>query len=208
MKAAQRLRHRAQGFTYIGLLFVVALIGVALALAGETWSVRVKREREAELLFAGDQLRRALDSYRAATPGRAQFPQSLDELLEDKRFPTIRRHLRRIYIDPMTGRPEWGLVKAGERIIGVHSLSTDAPLKRSNFSARDTNFAGAKEYRDWRFVVEQSAPPPPQLRQGSAPARTDMPSVFSAPPGGAPSSSAPSAPPTSAPVETTPRRAM
>jgi type II secretory pathway pseudopilin PulG len=60
---------RAQrGFTYVGLLLAVALAGVALAAAGMLWSTTAKRDKEAELLFVGDQFRRAIARLRG-TPG-------------------------------------------------------------------------------------------------------------------------------------------
>jgi hypothetical protein len=58
-----------------------------------------------------------------------------------------------MYADPMTGSTEWGLVKgpAGE-IYGVYSLSSDEPLKKSNFALADRNFEGAAKYSDWVFM--------------------------------------------------------
>lgn len=47
-----------KGFTYLGLLFVVALMGIALAATGSLWVVERQREREQELLFVGDQIRK------------------------------------------------------------------------------------------------------------------------------------------------------
>jgi hypothetical protein len=42
----------------------------------------------------------------------------------------MQRYLRRIYRDPMTSKTEWGLVQSVDgRIMGVHSLSKDKPLK-------------------------------------------------------------------------------
>ena len=57
--------------------------------------------------------------------------------------------------DPVTGKPEWGLIKAPDgAIMGVHSLSTAAPIKRAGFLKRDETFKGAARYADWRFVHE------------------------------------------------------
>jgi hypothetical protein len=143
------------------VLILVALAGVALAGAGELWSTASKREKEAQLLFVGDEFRRAIGSYYEGSPGTKQFPQRLEELLDDKRLPVTRRHLRRIYVDPMTGGAEWGLVKYGDRIMGVHSLSEEQPLKTANFRSEDEAFKGGAAYTDWRFVYEPSAAAPP-----------------------------------------------
>ena len=52
------------GFTYLGVLFAVALMGVLLAGLGEVWHTAVRRDKESELLFNGEQIRLALISYR------------------------------------------------------------------------------------------------------------------------------------------------
>lgn len=148
-------KHRQGGFTYIGLLLSVAIMGAGLAAAGSVWSVHAQREREAELLFAGDQIRQAIKRYYEDVPQGQQhrFPQRLDDLLLDKRWPGTQRHLRRIYLDPMTGSTDWALVPApGGGILGVHSRSTAAPLKRQGFGRLDTAFEDATTLADWRFV--------------------------------------------------------
>src|SRR5262245_63821552 len=91
-----------QGFTYLGILIAMALFGVALAATGEVWRTAAQREREAELLFVGNQFRTAFMNYYANSPvGKQRFPRTLDDLVEDSRLPVTRRHLRRIYPDPM-----------------------------------------------------------------------------------------------------------
>jgi type II secretory pathway pseudopilin PulG len=145
---------RERGFTYIGILLVVALMGIALASAGQVWHTLQKREKEQELLFIGQQFRLALKRYADHTPGKARrAPLQLEELLQDPRHPGIRRHLRRIYLDPMTGKPEWGLVTGpGGEIYGVHSRSDAEPLKKRNFGLADRNFEDKMKYSDWVFM--------------------------------------------------------
>jgi type II secretory pathway pseudopilin PulG len=145
------------GFTYLGLLFGIAAMGLMLATAAQVADTLARREREAELLFIGDQFRRAIASYHASTEagGLHRFPTSLEELLEDRRFAVPRRHLRRLYRDPMTGDAGWGLVRSGEHITGVHSLAEGRPL-RSHFTGRNGRLAGAASYRDWRFLADDA----------------------------------------------------
>lgn len=147
-------RHGGRGFGYIGLLVIVALLSVALGGAGEIWRTAQKREKEQELLFVGAQFRRALEQYHRYTPGNARrYPTRLEELLLDPRHPSIRRYLRQVYRDPMTGSDEWGLVTGpnGE-ILGVYSRSEDAPLKRANFRVADEAFEGKTKYSQWVFM--------------------------------------------------------
>jgi len=171
------------GFTYIGVLLLVALMGVSLTVVSQVWRTKQKREREEELLFIGDQFRRAIGYYYVSTPGgAARFPGSLEDLVKDPRFPGVRRHLRKIYRDPMTGRAEWGLVRAGDRIVGVYSLSDEAPLKTAGFGVADRSFENTLKYSDWVFLSKFGRSPAaapagaarapgvkPRAKSGSAP---------------------------------------
>lgn len=142
---------RQNGFTYIGVLFAVAMLGAGLALTGEVWHTSALREKEAELLRAGDEYRRAIERYYLGGP--RQYPRALADLLRDPRQPGIVRHLRRLYPDPVTGGDAWGLVMAPEGgIMGVHSLAEGRPLKTAGFRPRDAAFERATRYSDWRFV--------------------------------------------------------
>jgi type II secretory pathway pseudopilin PulG len=147
------MRSGQQGFTYVALLISMAIIGVGLAAKGVEWDRSTQHAREAELLFVGHEFRRAIALYYYRSPGPAQeYPRSLEDLLEDQRYPGTQRYLRRIYRDPMTGRLEWGLVRAGGRIVGVHSLSNGQPIKSGNFSEVNREFAEKNSYSEWQFI--------------------------------------------------------
>jgi len=65
-----RARYNLQaGFTYIGLLIAVVIMGLMLTVAGRVWSVTEQRERETQLLFAGDAIRMAIAGYFAKQAG-------------------------------------------------------------------------------------------------------------------------------------------
>lgn len=134
-------------------------MGIALAGAGVFHQQQAQRSKEAELLFVGDQFLRALASYYEKSPGGAhQFPQKLDDLLHDTRYPVPVRHLRRVYRDPMTGSTEWGLVQGPNKgITGIYSLSQRAPIKAAGFPEKYAEFEGAKSYWDWKFVYQPAA---------------------------------------------------
>ena len=139
------------GFAFLMLLGLIVVLGLGLSAVATFWQTTARREKERELLFIGQQFRGALLSY--AGPTR-QYPQSLDQLLLDERAPAVRRHLRRIYVDPLTGKPEWGLVTRAGRIIGVYSLAVGAPLIRTGFPRELEQFGQAQTYADWRFLAE------------------------------------------------------
>ena len=143
---------RARGLVLLALLLFVALSSLWVGLSAEVWSTARQRDRETELLFAGEQYRHAIESYWRATPGRAKgYPPSIDVLLTDDRFPMPVHHLRRRYLDPITGG-EFGLVREPAGITGVYSISKDAPRKVAGFPARYQHFSGAEAYEQWRFV--------------------------------------------------------
>ena len=154
-----RLASRNLGFTFFALLLWVAVIGIALAALGQIWSTASQRERERELLFVGAQFRGAIGRYFEQSPGVKQYPRTLEDLLEDKRFPVVRRHLRKIYLDPITGKADWMVLTRGDQILGVFSPSQDKPLKSANFESANGVFAEASAYSDWRFVYLPSGAP-------------------------------------------------
>lgn len=147
------------GFTYLLVLgFVFALL-LSLTIASENIATAIQREREAELLFVGQQYRNAIASYYQKSPnGIKQLPLKLEDLLEDKRSLSVQHHLRKRYRDPMTETEEWGLVRDGQgQISGVYSLSQDTPM----LTQEDTRFAidastdgDAKTYSSWKFVFK------------------------------------------------------
>jgi type II secretory pathway pseudopilin PulG len=142
------------GVTYLALLFLVALMGVVLGATGIVWKTAQQREKERELLFIGDQFRKAILLYYEKTPGaKKQYPKSLNDLLKDDRFASPQRHLRKIYFDPMTRKTEWGLAVAPDGgIMGVYSLSNEPPIKTGNFSLANQSFEGKTKYSEWQFI--------------------------------------------------------
>lgn len=169
---------KQHGFGYILVLFAIAALGLLTAGAGQVWHTTAQREKEADLLFIGNQFRQAIRSYHDSTPGETkQYPATLQDLLEDNRFPMPRRHLRQLYRDPMTGSTAWGLVKAGDRIIGVRSLSDSKPFKQV-FDRRDEALSGKLHYNEWIFTgatatATPATTPPPTA--GATPAAGNKP---------------------------------
>jgi type II secretory pathway pseudopilin PulG len=143
----------AAGFTYIGLLIAVVVLGISLSAVGMVWRTHAQREREQELLFIGRQFESAIASYyRSGAGGIRQYPQDIGDLLEDKRWPEPKHHLRRLYVDPMTGAQDWTILRIeGLGITGIASSSQAEPLKKAGFPADEEAFKDTKCYCDWKF---------------------------------------------------------
>lgn len=164
---------KQRGFTYAMALVAVAVMSLVAGAAATLASSAAQADREAELLFRGLAYREAIKSYYdAAIPvGRpAIFPRSLEDLINDPRFPN-KRHIRKLYADPFAVREisameTWTLVRAADGgIAGVASKSTATPRKQANFEKGLEKFQGAKSYTEWVFEyvpvrTNQSTRPP------------------------------------------------
>ena len=153
------------------------MLGAGLALTGEIWSTSAQRDKEAELLYIGGEYRRAIERY-YLNRGQRRYPRSLDDLIKDPREPATVRHLRKRYADPVTGKVEWGIVKAPDGgVMGVYSMSEQTPLKTANFRVANKAFEGSEKYSDWKFVftppqqagATKPVPKPPAADAPSAP---------------------------------------
>lgn len=150
------------------VLFAVVIIGLTVGLAGRTWSSVMQQVREDELLFRGDQYRRAIESYyQSAHAGmQGSYPAKLEDLLSDPRSLSPRRYLRQLYLDPFTGE-EFELIQAGGNVTGtvgsapslggikgVRSKSSLQPFKQDGFPAEYEAFKGKQTYAEWEFVFD------------------------------------------------------
>ena len=152
----------SSGFTFIELVVATAVIMVLASAALPLARVSIKRQREAQLRYNLREMREAIDSFKdwadlgqiAASEiqfGSEGYPASLDVLVEGVTLANDatgrkKKFLRRIPIDPMTGRAEWGLraysdppdskVWGGSSVFDVYSKSEGIALD------------GTK-YRDW-----------------------------------------------------------
>lgn len=156
------LTERQGGFTYLLLLIALSVLALSLLKSQEGAQMRHREQREAELLFRGEQYRAAIAAYRAA--GNGCFPVRVEQLVTDKRGPTQRYHLRQAWADPLTNSKTWGAIYDPQgRWIGVRSLGKGEPRRKVGFSHDVEIFSKAKSYYDWTFKVESDpqAPMPP-----------------------------------------------
>lgn len=106
-------RHAAAGFTYLGVLAAIALMGVALMAVSDVWVTTANRQKMAQLEWAGDQYAQAIGSYYYANVGSVRFyPKTVGDLIEDRRYLSIKRHLREPYPNPFTDKLDWQLIAA------------------------------------------------------------------------------------------------
>src|SRR5215467_13107291 len=111
-------RRRERGFTLIELIVATAIIVILTGLAIPLAKVAVQRERERELRYDLWMMRDAIDRYKEAADrgafqikvGSEGYPPDLETLVKgvDVQGKKL-RFLRKVPIDPMTGKDEWGM---------------------------------------------------------------------------------------------------
>jgi type II secretory pathway pseudopilin PulG len=159
------MRTGERGFTYLGLLFMLAVGAALLARAGERWSLMMQREREREQVFRGQAIAAAIASYRSSAAVPGQGPRGLDELVEDRRGAVLRRHLRRVYEDPFTRKADWVAILAEDgSLVGVRSRSEKAAVLR--LEDDDAPADSRLRLSDRRFLARPPGAAGPATRDG------------------------------------------
>ena len=147
-----------RGTILLMVLVSITLLGLMAGIAGSSWQTIMQRANEADLLWKGNQIRRAIGKYyntsHAQSAAPKAFPSELEFLIRDPRFLEVRRYLRNIYPDPMTGE-NWEVIKnSSGQIIGVRSSSDKVPFKLDNFAEENKSFVNQQSYHDWQFIYE------------------------------------------------------
>ena len=165
---------KKEGFTLFMVLASIVISGILISVGVMQWKVIVKRDKEAELLFRGEQIQRAIIAY-FNKPGAKKYPSSLNELVSDGFH--RKAYLRRIYKDPMTNR-DFEVLGFNNVVVGVRSTSTDIPLKTKNFPRGLECFENASTYQDWVFIfVQQSNVRQPKQKVKTAQGKKTVPSL-------------------------------
>jgi hypothetical protein len=95
------------GFAMAALLVAMAAMAIAMTVAMPVWRTTSQREKEAELVFRGEQYARALALFQRRFPGAT--PPDIDTLVN-------LRLLRKKYKDPMTG-DDFQVLGAGDALV-------------------------------------------------------------------------------------------
>jgi general secretion pathway protein G len=142
-----------RGLTLVELIVTVAILAILAAGAAPIARFKVKRDRERELKYELWTMRDAIDKYKdAADRGAFQtkvdsqnYPPDLETLVNgvDVQGKKV-KFLRRIPVDPMTGKTEWGLRSmqddptsdsfGGQSVFDVYSKSQGTALDGTKYS--------------------------------------------------------------------------
>lgn len=135
--ASHSISGNAQGgFTYLGALIAVAIMGIGLLAASEVWTTTAHRQKLAQLDWVGEQYVQAIASYYYANTGSVHYyPTTLDDLLVDKRHLNVVRHLRTTYPNPFDGKTAWKIIPAPE-----------GGIKGIEFKQDDADYPVSKQY--------------------------------------------------------------
>ena len=155
------------GYTFPLMLIIVAAMAFGATRLDLAQSYRLKRDKEAELLFRGLAFKRAIKEFYSKNN---RYPRQLKELAND-RDSSKRRFIRQVYKDPMTGG-DFKLILGSEGVImGVVSSSKDVPFKKVDFEKELENFEKAKTYADWKFEAKPGSGAQGSTTAASAPQR-------------------------------------
>jgi type II secretory pathway pseudopilin PulG len=121
-----------RGYAMAALLVALAIMAILMSVAMPVWRQEARREKEAELVFRGEQYARAIALYRfknANIPNA--YPPSIDALVQG-------RFLRKKYKDPMSadgefvliglGTPQPGLGQPGQKMPGQTQGTPPNPM--------------------------------------------------------------------------------
>ncbi|HVW78626.1 MAG TPA: prepilin-type N-terminal cleavage/methylation domain-containing protein [Alloacidobacterium sp.] len=149
----RRCRRGEAGLTLVELIVTVAILAILASAAIPLTRLTVKREKERELRYDLWQMRDAIDHYKdAAERGAFQtkvdsfnYPPDLQTLVDgvDVQGKKV-RFLRRIPVDPMTGKDDWGLRSmqddpnsdswGGQNVFDVYSKSDGTALDGTKYN--------------------------------------------------------------------------
>ncbi|WP_151807339.1 type II secretion system protein [Acinetobacter bereziniae] len=112
------------GYSYLYFIILIIFLSIFVSNSLLVYSTFVKIEKDRELIRISDLYCNALKSYFANSPnGIYHYPKKIDFLLRDPRYEKITRYLRKLEVDPISGK-NFTLVKNDfNQIIDIKSNS-------------------------------------------------------------------------------------
>ena len=142
-----------RGLTFVELTVTTAILGILAMCALPVARFEMKRQNERQLRYDLWMMRDAIDKYKDAADRNAfqvkvdsqGYPPDLETLVKGVEVQTKKvRFLRKIPIDPMTGKAEWGLRSmkddpdsdsySGDSVFDVYSKSQGTALDGTKYS--------------------------------------------------------------------------
>ena len=142
--------------TLLELIIATSILLILASAALPVNRMAIKRQKEMELREALRDMRSAIDRYKDAADknliqvelGTEGYPKTLDVLVDGVELATAKerkvRFLRRIPVDPMTGRADWGMRSVqddpksgswgGQNVFDVYSRSSGVALDGSRYA--------------------------------------------------------------------------
>jgi general secretion pathway protein G len=149
---------RNAGFTVVELAVVAAMIAILTAMVVPVVRYTVKRQDEIELKFQLRQMRDAIDKYKQLSDsgmippqlGSEGYPPDLDTLVDGAKLvgqiDKKQKFLRRVPVDPMTKKAEWGQRSYQD---GAKSTSWGGQNIYDVYSQSDGRAIDGTYYKDW-----------------------------------------------------------
>lgn len=138
-------RHREAGFTMVEVAIVAVMVAILAGMVIPVARYSLRRQKELELKHQLRTMREAIDKYKQLSDaglipleiGGEGFPPDLETLAKGVdlvgQVKKKQRFIRKLPIDPMTGKAEWGLRSyqdepdsfawGGQNVYDVYSLS-------------------------------------------------------------------------------------
>lgn len=122
-----------RGYAMAALLVGIGVMMLLMSAAMPVWRTQAQREKEAELIFRGEQIARGINLY-TRKMGGANYPPSIDVLVQG-------RFLRKKYKDPMTESGEWDLITAAGGVPGGEGGRPQQPAGRGRTGGPSTGLS-------------------------------------------------------------------
>lgn len=150
---------RAAGFTLLELVVTATVLLILASAVVPLAKNSLRREKELELRRDLREMRMAIDTYKAAVDQQKikpppqennGYPESLESLVEGAPLtgsPSRKmRFLRRVPVDPFTGKAEWGLRSISD---DPDSTSWGGGSVYDVYSLAQGTGSNGKPYKDW-----------------------------------------------------------